>query len=137
MLGTIFSGGLIHTGHSNDKIHLLLLHLLFFITSYCLFLKRLKCSLPALLNGFSSQQRSKNRIQCFLQVLNQNNITCCQCSLYGIQVPFRAKTAECLCENPLQKTTTSTFHRKASYPLCPMRITRRSLPYLFLIHLMP
>lgn len=30
-----------------------------------------------------------------------------------------------------------TFHSKASYPLCPMRMTRRSSPYLFLIHLMP
>lgn len=37
----------------------------------------------------------------------------------------------------VQKMTMCTFHCKDSYPLCPMRMTRRSSPYLFLIHLMP
>lgn len=41
------------------------------------------------------------------------------------------------CQNVLQNISMCTFHSKASYPLCPMRMTRRSSPYLFLIHLMP
>ena len=35
------------------------------------------------------------------------------------------------------KSDRCTFHCGASYPFCPMRTTRRSSPYLFLIHLMP
>lgn len=50
---------------------------------------------------------------------------------------FQGETAEPLCQNILQNISTCTFHCKASYPLCPMRMTRRSSPYLFLIHLMP
>lgn len=36
-----------------------------------------------------------------------------------------------------KKQTMCTSHTAASYPLWPMRMTRRSSPYLFFIHLMP
>lgn len=48
--------------------------------------------IPALLNGFSAQQRSQDRIQVLLQVLYQNHVTLCQRSLYSIQVPFNKTT---------------------------------------------
>lgn len=50
---------------------------------------------------------------------------------------FRAKEQNPRCQSLLQRKTMCTLHCKASYPLCPMRITRRSSPYLVLIHLMP
>lgn len=98
----------------------------------------LKGSLPALLNGFSAQQRSKNWIQRFFQVLDQNYIPCCQCSLYGVQVPLREIHQKSSIKiAPQKEMTKRTCHRQASHPLCPMRMTRKSSPYLFLIHLMP
>lgn len=59
--------------------------------------------LPALLDSFSAQQWPKNRIQRFFQVLNQNYITCCQCSLYGIQVPSKKD------QNPSVKSLTQDY----------------------------
>lgn len=92
-------------------------------------------SLPSLLNGFSAQQRPEDRIQRFLHVLYQDHVTRSKRPLYRVQVA--AGDEKKRQKNPLINNKVRGAPRRVSHPLCPMRMTRRPSPYLFLIHLTP